>query len=458
MTDIIEIPLNTKCDVLIIGGGIAGALLAKNLLIENSNLHVILVEKRKLGSRKPSYYMPLDMINKLGAKNIITNIIDKFTYEIDSEEYQYIVDTKAGFASIDYQRLIAYLVDSIEIIYDEFIGFADRSKKIASFKSHSILAKVIVDASGWESPVRTRLRETIPKIGARTVVFELDNCRIDDPHLMRLCVGDYASLGFWIEPQGDDRVIVGSGYWTNLDERGISNDELDDLVWGYISKYEKMFQDAILVRKNYGAIAVDPVSRILINNNIVSFGESAGMTNPYWLLGSGIFYNLSKSFSTSINNYITGNSEDLLPVQKEWQELRSKYAKLWSAARVVWNGKSEDWKNIFERREKLKKFTQAEDVIKRQSGSSYGIRYSLSLLGLRRISKITYYIFIFYSRMWSDYFFRRYNFQFREISKMNRVTRTQREHVKNEILMRTNDKSVQENLLRQFARKNKDPQ
>lgn len=405
-----------ECDVLIIGAGIAGTTTAHNLKKLDPNIRVVMIERRFVGSHEPSYYVPKQFLQDYGLEHLIEQEIDRFTYEIDSSEWVSDVDGNGGFANLNYSELCRELLNGTQIKFDSFQDLDTVSRLITLASGDKFLAKVVVDATGWESPIRAAVDLPKPKIGTNTVIWTLENCKVDDENGMILCVGDFASLGFWLEPLGNGRVLVGSGYWCDLDEPMTDEvkTDMDRMLMLYLQKYRTIFKNATIIKKKYAKIGVDPVKTV-VRGNLLCIGESAGQTNPYWLLGSGVITEISQEMARIIVDHIK-DGRSLYDYQTFWESKRKFYAKMWASARVIWNGDAANWRSIFVKRQELKKYITAEQVVKRQSGGTYGTKYAIKMLGWKRILSVMKYMVIFYRRMRNKQYYQNYKFNYRSPS------------------------------------------
>jgi len=412
------------CDVLIIGAGFAGAVTAYELKRKVPEAHIIVMDKRYPGSHEASYSIPFEIVEKLDLTFMIRNHITENTYEIDSNDYKTVSDLygeNGGLATLSYTEICRNLLDGIEYVKGIFVKMLD-SRTIITQNGDTYQANIIIDATGWESPIRRQLGLRIPKIGAKTVLFKVENCNVSHPNRMKLAVGDFASYGFWAEPQGDDVMLAGSGYWDEL-HHTISGDKikLENLLLKYLDTYPEIFAEANVTERHFARVAVDPVKQV-VSDRVISVGESAGMSNPYWTLGAGHI----TDFIFDIMNHLVYALQDpasidkqMKNVQKVWRGMRSKYRKNWAAARVIWNQHADGWQSIFENREQLDEYTDPNKLVERQQNGSYGTRYAFKLMGFKRIMKTVYYMGIFNLRMLSQSFYDWYQFNYREPSIYN---------------------------------------
>ena len=243
----------------------------------------------------------------------------------------------------------------------------------------------------------------------------MENCNRDyDWDQMILVVGDYASY-FWLEPNNYEKgsMKVGIGLWAPLEESlDIYKTQLRYRMFLCLNKYKSLFKHAFIVNEHYSKISADPVNEIVFNTTVF-FGEAAGMTNPYWLLGSKLYLDYAKKFAPIIVD-ATKDINQLGKIQAIWYDDLSNYSKLWAGARVMWMEDSIGWREILRNREKLDKYTTQDQIINRQSGANYSIFYLYRMWGIKRLFKALYQIIMFKLRRKYSWFRSRYHLKQRQ--------------------------------------------
>jgi len=402
----------TECDVLIIGAGITGSIAASIL---KKNYNVIVVEKRSVGSHDPSYYIAMDILERYDLTSKIQNIINAFSYDTDNGLETHADTGKGSFGNLNYRDMCNQLLKGVTVIFDSFSNI-DLDKSTAEFDSGNIINfKVLIDATGWESPVRKNLGLIKPVIGPHTVLLKIENCNIKDPNLMIFNVGDIASFGYWMEPISETEVLAGTGYWDYLDTPSNLR-ALDQMIKEYIDQYPEIFSEAIITGRYYAKIGADPVKDI-VYKNMISLGESAGQANPYWCLGAGKIIPQVEYACEVISKYLT-SSGSLQDYQNNWEKsLKNEYQSLWARGRVIWNFGAEEWKYLLSRRLQTKSEIDPDKVAERMDGRrKYGLLYSIKTLGIKNIVNIFRYKKLFKRRLNNDELFTNYKFKFRSPS------------------------------------------
>ncbi len=188
-----------KTDIVIIGGGFAGASLAYKLSKLDSSLEIVLIERGQLGGKPVSAFTFTDVINDLGIKNSVKqyyNQIEIISTLGAKESYTYDEDV---FALIDYKKACEELVNKsgCQVIFEEVKSI--KGEKVV-LKDRVVDAKVIVDASGQGYRFRKELNLDVPKIENHLYFKRLTHCNISNPKSMQLVIGDIGTNGGWFYP------------------------------------------------------------------------------------------------------------------------------------------------------------------------------------------------------------------------------------------------------------------
>ncbi|HEY9246228.1 MAG TPA: FAD-dependent oxidoreductase, partial [Candidatus Methanoperedens sp.] len=136
-----------KYDIVIIGGGFAGASMAYRLSRLDSSLEIVLIERNELGGKPVSAFTFTDVIRELGIDKAVRryyNQIEIISTYGPRESYKY---DENVFALIDYRKTCEELVNSsgCSVLFKDVKSLKNGS---VALKDEVLNAKIIVDASG----------------------------------------------------------------------------------------------------------------------------------------------------------------------------------------------------------------------------------------------------------------------------------------------------------------------
>ena len=312
MSDVREVP--SKCDVLVVGLGPAGACAAH--AAAQAGLDVVAIEKRaEIGTPvQCAEFVPLPMSKYTLAPGVFRQQIDGMTSTLPSgavagTTFRGIMIDRARFD----QALASAAVDAgaralLETVFDGFE--ADRRSAVIRHAGarHRIHFKVIVAADGPYSPVAEALGlPRLETVDSRqyTVTLRRPNATTDiwlSP--------DYPGGYAWLFPKGD-LANVGLGF-----DRRFAIDlkaPLDALHARLVA--EGIVGSEILARTG-GAIPVGGLREQLVVGNALFVGDAGGLTHP--ITGAGIASAVisGQSAGEAIARRLLGEGDALA----EWEE------------------------------------------------------------------------------------------------------------------------------------------
>ncbi|MEO9571927.1 MAG: NAD(P)/FAD-dependent oxidoreductase [Polaribacter sp.] len=275
-------------DVVIIGGGTSGLILARELAILKRKTLVLdrknnLVEFsfNTLGS-----FMNVEDFNL--SKNVIAQKINSLVFQ--SKRVKREIETDNLFV-LDKKKVHEELIDAIDTDYVTLKTnvhikniVKEASGNFSSIKDKNNIeyfGKIIVDASGTNGVISKKvgLRET-KSILATGVEYNVEY--LGDPSKMYLLSGkDYQGGYGWIFPLKNKRAIIGFGTF---------NDEVVKHLKPQLSKILELPLIKKLVRKDNelvegGSLPITPVLEKFVINNLVCVGDSVSQVNP--IVGEG---------------------------------------------------------------------------------------------------------------------------------------------------------------------------
>ncbi|VVB84173.1 Lycopene cyclase protein [uncultured archaeon] len=280
-----------KNDIVIIGGGFAGASLAHKLSRLDSSLEITLIERNKLGGKPVSAFTFTDIVDNLGIRNSVKQYYNQIeiTSTLGAKEiYAYDRDV---FSLIDYKKACEELVgkSGCQVIFDEVKSI--KAGKV-SLGNEVIDAKIIVDASGRGYKFRKELKLDVPKIENHLYFKKLTHCNIPNPKSLHLIFGDIGTGGGWFYPINENECEAGvAERITKLagnEKKDISNREKINLeqLLNYPA-YSEMLEGSKSESEAMVYYPYEPVKHV-VKGNVMFLGDTAGMVHP--IFGMGIHY------------------------------------------------------------------------------------------------------------------------------------------------------------------------
>lgn len=324
-------------DVIIVGGGTAGLMLARELgkfkrktLLLDRKKDLLNFSFKTLGS-----FMNLDDFGL--SENIVAQPINKVT--IHSKRVK--TEIKDNLYILDKEILHKELIDSLD---DDFItiktgihitsileeGSKEKYTYVVDKKGIQYKAKIFVDASGTNGVISKKVRLLGDDYKLATGV-EYNVKYLGDPNEMHLLIGKTYEGGYgWIFPLKNERAIIGFG---TLDKKLIKGlkERLNRII--ELPKIKKLvIKDNDIVEG--GSIPITPVLEKFVLNNLICVGDSVSQVNPIAGEGYKFIFEAAIMASKAIKNSLEVDDLSLL------------------------FGYEEDWKNRFSSNYKRSKIAQ----------------------------------------------------------------------------------------------------
>lgn len=283
-------------DVVIIGAGYAGSLIASQL----ENYDIVVFDKNKKRKNKS-----VTTFREVVDEGAIKNTYSKLTFmntKGTKVEYDF---NEEIFAFVDYQKLCDSLWTDIEekkvVSYDK--------KGVVLENGERIEAKVVVDCSGIDGEnLRRNSGINIPPRLIYITYERVDRLNVPDDTFY-LIVG-CSIYGGWIYPAKPSEIGA-----ANLFKR----------------KENVYYPETTILKKSYPEIfgesevkqifkEVYPYGFVkrVVNDNVILFGDSAGLTHPMYATSIHYIHHASKPLSESIKSYLNGYGK-LEEYQKWWK-------------------------------------------------------------------------------------------------------------------------------------------
>ncbi|QTD39172.1 NAD(P)/FAD-dependent oxidoreductase [Polaribacter batillariae] len=303
-----------KYDVIIIGGGTAGLMLAREL---GKQKHATLILDRKTNLLEFSF-------NTLGSfmkvedfglsENVIAQKIDSGIIHSKSLKENIKLEACILDKKIVHQELLESLhKDFVDIVLDVHIkNIVSDSKEnytsITDKNGNVYKASIFVDASGTNGVFSKKVGLTQKKpalaVGVEYNVKYLG--KVNEAHLM---IGkDYKGGYGWIFPLKNNRAIIGFGSFDESMVKGLK-DKLNSIL-------ELPKIKALVLKDNEnvegGSIPITPVLDKFVDKNLVCVGDSVSQVNPIVGEGYKFIFEAAIMASKAIDKALKNNDLSLL--------------------------------------------------------------------------------------------------------------------------------------------------
>lgn len=338
-----------KFDIVIIGGGFAGACLANKLSKLDSSLEILIIEGKRLGGKPVSAFTFVDVLDDLGIRNAARQYYNQI--EIVStlgakESYTYDEDV---FALIDYKKTCDELVkrSGCKVIF-EYVKSIKEAKII--LEDEVVCPKIIVDSSGRGYKFRKELKCDVPKIENHLYFKKFSHCDIANPKSIHLVLGDIGTNGGWFYPINERECEMGVAERTSKirESKDIVKEQKKNMeTFRNYSPYREMLKSSIAEAEAMVHYPYEPVKQV-VKGNVVFLGDNAGMVHP--IHGMGIHY--INKIGTLCAEYcvqaVHGNTMMLGGYQKAWEYMLKRDENEWVQGMTYWSLNKEQLNKIIE--------------------------------------------------------------------------------------------------------------
>lgn len=351
-----------KCDVLIVGGGIAGLSAAVTLCTE-SDLRVILVEKLNIGSNLTTPAVLWETVREFGLEDSILGRYTGFIHHSPLGAYAHFDFGRVVLAALDYQR-------ACDILYsratDNGLAFAkagalDFSPQLPDPLKPLVIrldtgdrieSRLLIDASGHIQWAANLLN--IKRSGYYSHCFGelLAGCSIEDVSSFRFLgpTRRYGNGGGWLYPAGDKSVSM--GYSRVTPEYA---DNRSDLIAGYeaakkeFRPYSDWVKRGVRERVELGTVPVGRIGKFSADR-ILIVGDAAGQAHPWVVEGCRPALNNGRLCARVAIDAFAKERFDhafLSAYERQWNKTnRERFWRTSSVAELVWNQSDKDWDSM----------------------------------------------------------------------------------------------------------------
>lgn len=349
-----------KVDVVIVGSGIAG-LAAATTLCSESDLKVILVEKRSIGANKTTPVVFPEMINEFGLENSIQQYYTAYAFHsplgaIVRYDYQ-----RNALASLDYKLACKTMYEQAAInglelckanVLNWLPAIPDPAQPFLIYLDNgdSIRTQVLIDASGQAQWAAKQLQIRVSPYYSVCYGEFLTGCSFGDSSTFRFLAPNsrYGRGGGWFYPIGESSASMGYAILVRTPHKQERNPAL-----GYLAAkqefqpYADWVKEGVIQKIEGGIIPVGRISRF-VDNRILIVGDAAGQATPWSMMGINSGLNNGRMCAQVVLHAFARKRFDRSMLSLyEHQWLKSNRVRFWRAVRSIeatWmQATDEDW-------------------------------------------------------------------------------------------------------------------
>jgi len=345
-----------KVDVLIIGGGLAGLSVARNIV--KKSLKVLIVNKPPAKNNNPARLTFKDTIDDYGLTDCA--LAEYSSFGIFS--YHGAVSThtfsKPTFVALNYKRACETIFYELKA-FDNFsylegivtdLEINDNQASATTNKGERITAEVAVDASGKNHFSLKRLNMEIPGLYSHSFGQSFVGCQndnTDEAYFIGATV-DYGSGGGWYYPLGKTEASVGFALIT---EQGtFPGKELKAKYLKGITEVEPVctyLKDAKATLNEFGTIPIISIDNFT-DDRLLIVGDAAGQATPWMCMGvEPVLQNSDMVSQSVIKAFEKGyfKKDAFAEYQEKWDnqnkkafdEVNKQDVKIWFFGEEVWD-------------------------------------------------------------------------------------------------------------------------
>jgi flavin-dependent dehydrogenase len=282
--------IKKRYDVIIVGAGVAGLMLAK--LMNNSKLDVLLVERRpvlKTFQNNHQYGTFKETIKKFKLEKYVFKKYKKFGFHTPNAKANFNYP-KYEFQLVEMNKFVKDLNIKCDVKTKYTVTSVKRKNgcvEISNKGKDKYEAKIIVDCSGHVKIVAKNLGVKDDTINMFDRAYLLENCNI--PYSDRwLYITDvkYANVGFWYYPFSKTKGIFAHTDNTSKRFPLLKNQRKSiDYFIRDIEPYKSWFKNARIVEEINKIGPATTELPFIVQDNILLCGDASGGGTP--LVGEG---------------------------------------------------------------------------------------------------------------------------------------------------------------------------
>ncbi len=336
-----------KADVVIVGGGVAGLAVALTLCSE-SNLDVVLVEERSVGSNRAVPAVFQEVIGEFGLEDSVLRYYTQFAFcsplgPVARFDYRW-----EALAALDYRRACQVLyeqaaVHGLELRRVRAVNWSPATPDplqplfVHLDDGSTIQTQVLIDASGQAQWAARQLQIRLSPYHSICHGELLTNCSIEDTFTLWFLAADgqYGNGGGWFYPVGEDSASMGYA----IIAREPHQPEASSVGYKAAKQGFRPFADWVregVTRRMEGGVI--PVGRIgrFVDHRVLIVGNAAGQANPWCMMGVNAALENGRLCAQGVLRAFARQRFDrsmLAEYERRWS--RSNRERFWRATSVI---------------------------------------------------------------------------------------------------------------------------